>query len=616
MTYLNTIIRNAEKVNSSIDKKHELEAFYSFIEEEEKQEALKTPIKTKKKPSKRELLEKKHWHFFSLVPAIQKSAVWWQIDNRYKGDIAAYIKTQGLFLKCFTKTLKARADDVIIVNDDQRRQKKKLKKEALLYSSQLLRLIGDKGTSGTPYLNSALVDYYLDDLKEQEEFLAMLRLVNAEGKFIKLESIENRKKRKVAQVLNISSCLAKIAKDRGYTFALVTLTLPPHLHANPSNKNNSFDGTMPLKAYDLLNVFWQRIRARLQKKLKPNDDFFGCSTVEGHKDGVLHKHVLIYFDKKDLAYIRRCVKGVAAEYAAQNDTKLDFDFKLEDKKKGGSGATYIFKYITKTFNSVVDDKDNTGLKNIALRWYYSARGFDFFGLKRVVAKFEYLTKNYRKYSRYLGKDLNRVFKTYDYYSFITKYEKLFKSVRDKGIIRFVTFDLPDDKASPKKFYQSFLKGQKKKLIIKEGQLNIFEANNKIIDGNINYIGQLDEDDLANANVFRAWQGAKDKEQGYLDFIDDYKDSNENEAFIDDDFGYSSAGGFVRLDEIEDLIHPFSNDMVTIKQSDSRKDNPAGCRVKKRSVFDLFDFSKYEEKEEESDEESKARIKKWVAEHIN
>lgn len=175
MTYLNTIIRNTENVNSPIGKNQELEAFYSFIEEEEAKEALKTPVK--KKPSKREVLEKKHWHFFSLVPNIQKSAVWWQIDKQYKGDIAAYIKTQGLFLKCFTKTLKARADDVIIVNDDQKRQKKKLKKEDLLYSSQLLRLIGDKGTSGTPYLNSALVDYYLDDLKEQEEFLAMLRTV-------------------------------------------------------------------------------------------------------------------------------------------------------------------------------------------------------------------------------------------------------------------------------------------------------------------------------------------------------------------------------------------------------------------------------------------------------
>lgn len=607
----NIITENKEEVKLKNFRK----SFLKDIYKEEKRQVVKrgkagviaypkkrrelTPIK---KFNEYADIESKYSYFFDLVPEIQKVNVWFQINHYFKGDVDKYIKDRHLFIKHFTKEDK-------LICDREKEVEKKIYKETLLYSSQLLKLIGHKRLGAQPYLNSSLLNLYNKEIEEQEELLKSLRLIDKDGKFFKLETLEIKQLRQIAEVLNLNSTLAKIAKDRDFEYMLITLTLPPELHSNPQNLNNSFDGTRPLEQLDCLNANWEKIRHRLKKKLKLKDDFFGCAVFEGMADGTPHKHILLYYDKtkkirikidgkykvmSSKEYITYCVKEVAKDYATENNTRLNFDIRYEDKKKGGSGATYIFKYITKTFNALKDDEDNTGLKNIALRYFFSARAFDFFGIKRVVSKFRYLCKNYHQYSKYLNLEIIEMFKTYDYYTFITKYERYFHTVREDDKIKFIEFDLDGNigKSFNSNRLDLMFNKSIKRLIIKSNQYNVFEANQEIIDGKINCASHLDKDDIKNKGIFTALNNVIEKEKIYCAFIEQHKEKHSEYVYIElneekKDFNLTS-------EELKNLF--YFNDTVPIVLSYSRKPDPTGHRVRKRSVFDLFNFPKIDETE--------------------
>src|SRR5699024_8314786 len=101
--------------------------------------------------------------------------------------------------------------------------------------------------------------------------------------------------------------------------------------------------------------------------------------------------------------------------------------------------TYIYKYIMK-FNGTYTD-DNT-LRNQSARYFYSARGFDFFGLKSSLSKFNFLLANYNNYKEFFNEELRTIFEKFNYYEFQKNYEQYFKIVRNhKGAILFIEYDL-------------------------------------------------------------------------------------------------------------------------------------------------------------------------------
>lgn len=67
--------------------------------------------------------------------------------------------------------------------------------------------------------------------------------MNADGKITKLISNEEKQKQRIAQILKISKCMESIAKQKGFTFSFITLTLPSSFHCNAvKGDSNSFTG--------------------------------------------------------------------------------------------------------------------------------------------------------------------------------------------------------------------------------------------------------------------------------------------------------------------------------------------------------------------------------------
>lgn len=121
--------------------------FQSLLEKKKKRRIRIFKEKVHNKPLEVRVLEairglvgySKHTKFIKLVPKIQLSCVLWKIQNQYNNNLKSYVKAHPLFVKCFTEEMKHCADGNIEIGE---RDKKKNKKEFLLYSSQLLGLVG------------------------------------------------------------------------------------------------------------------------------------------------------------------------------------------------------------------------------------------------------------------------------------------------------------------------------------------------------------------------------------------------------------------------------------------------------------------------------------------
>lgn len=499
---------------------NEVNAFYEFIQEEEQKDLISVVKKKKKTPL--EALELKYSYFFELVPAIQKKAVWWQINNRYAKDVKAYIDSKPNFLKYFSKKLCHTANSIILVDEKEKRKLKKRKKEALLYSSQLLGLVGFGGAN---YLNNSLLDYYDEDRQEQENFLANHKLLSKNGKFKKLTSLDVRERRQEAQILNLSDCLSRIAEDRGWTFTFLTLTLPGEYHANPLNGNSkNFNGVMPLEGYKRLRNYWKRIRANFAHMgLKAHEDYMGAVVSEGHKSSHPHLHSIIYHSKEHSEIIRKCITSVSINEFKKNG--LIVNFKIIKSNGKASGSSYLFKYVFKTTDK--SDKD-AGKKNRALRWYLSARAFSFFGIENVVSKFNFVCENKTAYLDFFRDDLKKCLKKFDYYTFLLKYHQYFKTVRNKnGVINFVEFDLTANDDIDYNYRMKYTNIQR--VIIKKNIYCLLEMNSNL--EKVDNVNKLDTDDISNLAAFNSLALVKNRYQEYTDFISDYKKLNSQYAFI-------------------------------------------------------------------------------------
>ncbi|MCA8355514.1 replication endonuclease [Burkholderia cepacia] len=477
--------------------------------------------------------EKDAWQdFYKLIPNIHKSAVFWKIKKQFNNDPVAYVRKHKLFIEKFTQEMKDFSDKKVELRGNEKRNNKKKQKEYLLYASQLLGLVGKNGSS---YLNDSLVKHFQDDMREQEEYFKNLRLVDVSGKIKAITSLETKQKRKIAQILNIAACLDQIAKDRTeagdeYTYNLITLTLPACYHPSPAKGKNSFNGVMPLAAHGQLHKYWRLIRANMAKAgLRAGKHFFGMQTVESHKDSTLHLHCVLFFPKRiikgdEVVDGQELIESIVAGVANRSTQEVKFDISKNNGKAGA--ATYIFKYITKT-NAVYSD--TTAMKNTALRWYYSARGFNFFGIDSAVSKFNFVVHNREKYEKFFCDDLNMCLKSFDYYNFITKYSKFFKSVRHDSKIDFVVYNLDGNEEgnfSKKKYAELF----SQRIIIKRTVYNIFEKNENVTD-EVKNVHSLNKDDFANASIFHALDVVKDNNVKYRLRVSDYKALHSGIEFI-------------------------------------------------------------------------------------
>jgi len=559
-----------------------------------KQEQAKLQAQIDKASFKRQAIID-HGYFFSLVPEIQMDAVWWKIKHIFNNDIKAYIESVPLFTKFFTKTMLHEANAYIIKDDLNKRKLKRRKKEALLYSSQLLHLVGKNASS---YVNDSLLDYYHQDRQEQMDFIEKNRLISSNGKFRKLTPMDVREKRKTAQILNVSDTLSQIAEDRGWTFSFITITLPACKHPNPTQGKNTFDGELPSKAHKRIHRFWQRIRAYLARyDLVAFEDYMGAMSAEAHKDSTLHLHVILYHSKANALLVNKAVVAVSSngqnkrnrsleskdryeclinEYQSKiqscsnelslrrskgkkfcgvdvklnerisrykdktdryslsakffenkaihemSEYNVNFDFKQSNGK--AKGSTYLFKYIMK---NNVHNGNGSAARNAACRWFYSARAFSFFGVENSLSKFNFICENKKNYVDLFSDHLKQCLKNHDYYTFLTVYTKFFEVERDEnGAILFVKYDMQGNNAGQEYFELKPTANYHRQFVLIEKNIyNIVEINNNFtINGSqeIKNIRKLDDNDIENNEIFKAYGLVQQKQTTYDSYVEQYK----------------------------------------------------------------------------------------------
>lgn len=474
--FIDDLINDDDLLNSLIEKDLKKESFNEFIAEHNENN-LGLPL-------------------YRLIPEIHKSFVSWIIKNQFNGNEEEYKKTIPLFFKLFSIKDKNICDNEIVnVDLSGRRKEKKRKKHLILYSAQLLKLIG-KGRS--KIATKAMVSSYRDEMKEQDDYLKSFRLINAQGKISNLVSNEQKQKQKMAQILKISKCFEDIAKDRKFTFSFITLTLPSSYHCLPLNGNtSSYDGKTPAQAIEQLNTYWKLIRARLSNLgLIFGESLFGIQVMECQTDSTLHLHCCLWHSKENTKDIHDEINAVA-EGSAE---KVNFDIKLDNGK--AKASTYLFKYVLKTHSTYSDENKNDGaIKNMTARNLYGIRSFNFFGLKGSITKFNYLCKHYLNYKNELSKEIISCFENGDMYDFVTNYQEYFENsyIKENGVKKLlgVIFKKGQYENDCKELKHVNIIKNNEIVFIKNIQFCVFE---KTYEEEFKHIKEMDLSDIQFGNV--------------------------------------------------------------------------------------------------------------------
>lgn len=430
--------------------------FLNFIEDEEQKELS---------------LVRKRTQYLKLVPTSLLSHVEWAIDKKFKGDVDKWAESVPLFFKLFKLDDFKVANFAIALNDNNRIQMNRARKRKLLWAAQLLKLVGKNAHK---YMPISLINEYVEQQRKQEEYCEKALLINSSGKTFKLTPPSVRKKHRSAENYRISKLHEKIAKDRDFTWAFITLTLPPAYHPNPTKGKNRYSGVTPEVSANALQDVWAKIRSNLNKHgMKAHTDYFGTSVQEAHKDSCLHLHALIHLSHDNLPVLKSIIKKqeeiqrhkLAKEYNMPfNQVRLNYDFK-EAKPGKASASTYLFKYINP------DTNDKATIANEACRSYYGIRAVRHFGVKNKLTTFNHLCKNYKNYENVFENDeIVKMLKDRDLYLFHTKYQDDFENVNvDFGTKRkFIGVSYVPDRKN------AFQRLTSQEILIKKNQCIIVE----------------------------------------------------------------------------------------------------------------------------------------------
>ncbi len=181
--------------------------------------------------------------FLRLVPEVYQKFVTQTIHKYYSGDVDKYKKSIPLFVEKFTfKDRDICNKNLIGIKKNKIRKFSKLRKQTILWAGQLLKLVGKNAMNVVPY---AVLNEYVREQNEQELLCKKNKLMNANGKLVRLTTPQQRKEQRNAQNYKIAKLQEEMAKNKGFTFAFITLTLPPEYHPNPTKGHNKYKGARP-----------------------------------------------------------------------------------------------------------------------------------------------------------------------------------------------------------------------------------------------------------------------------------------------------------------------------------------------------------------------------------
>jgi hypothetical protein len=235
-----------------------------------------------------------------------------------------------------------------------------------------------------------------------------------------------------SRLLAVLAGIDTLAMETGLNCAMVTLTLPPEWHPNPSHGGKSWPGASHSPAAGARELL-SRWAAYLRDLANATVRICGIKVVEAHRDGCPHVHCLVYYRPEHESVIidrlaetfdvpsvrlRSCVlkthgrkvthKGIRYDVVDEHYVSTTGEVlvgggechRIEFARVNralSSAASYVAKYVVKALNSQLPDEDseaesNSGLIAAAHAYTWGYRRFSLFGVRGKLTAWDELRR--------------------------------------------------------------------------------------------------------------------------------------------------------------------------------------------------------------------------------
>jgi len=187
-----------------------------------------------------------------------------------------------------------------------------------------------------------------DRNKKHLSKLAVTNIKTGETKSLLEIAIKNEENR-ASEMYHIIKNLEHLADENGFNWLFITLTAPAEYHPNPAKGKRRYNYQLGINAsHEYINTKWGQIQSVLSRRKIPAspESYFGVRTVEPHKDGSMHWHLLL-FAKGTL--VESIIGAIREKFNTEASAKIVIG-KDHEEKGSAKAASYIYKYISKTLS--------------------------------------------------------------------------------------------------------------------------------------------------------------------------------------------------------------------------------------------------------------------------
>ncbi|TBV11346.1 replication endonuclease [Stutzerimonas kirkiae] len=251
---------------------------------------------------------------------------------------------------------------------------KKVNEERLAYEARN-KIVGEQRTAKRKiaeppqlYCSNKTLERDIEKKRLNEKNLSKQIVTNIKTK--KSESLlvisKRNEENRAKETYHITKNLEHLAEKNNFKWLFITLTAPSMYHPNPSKGKCKYEYSAGVKAsHEYIQTRWERIQSVLDRRGIPAapDSYFGIRTVEPHKDGSIHWHILIFASENKIDNI---IKAFREKFNTDTAAKIVLG---RDSGKQGSAkaASYLYKYISKSLSKKEEKQSKQDQKEDAIR---------------------------------------------------------------------------------------------------------------------------------------------------------------------------------------------------------------------------------------------------------
>jgi hypothetical protein len=159
-----------------------------------------------------------------------------------------------------------------------------------------LRLVGKNAES---YVSDVQLSTRIEQLNRQDDWMRETVLLprylapeDAQKNILTLAQVAGSAKTRFAKLYTFTKAIDELAQEAGLSAGMLTLTLEPEWHPNPSFGSGSWNGASPRDAHRSMATRWQSILRDLDRA---GVGLSGLRVVEPHKDACPHWHLWLLY---------------------------------------------------------------------------------------------------------------------------------------------------------------------------------------------------------------------------------------------------------------------------------------------------------------------------------